>query len=734
MISRRPPGASIKTLSGGGNVTLGAKTLTLTKGNGIFSGVISGSGALTVDGSGTETLSGINTYTGATTIGSGETLALSGAGSIVASSGVADSGTFDISGTTGASIKTLSGGGNVNLGGETLTLTAGAGIFSGVISGSGALTVDGSGTETLSGANTYSGATTIGSGETLALSGSGSIAASSGVTDSGTFDISGTTGASIKTLSGGGNVNLGGETLTLTKGNDTFSGVISGNGGLTVDGIATDIETLSGINTYTGATTIGANETLALSNGGSIATSSGVTDHGTFDITNTTSGASIKTLSGDGAVDLGAKTLTLTKGNDIFSGVISGSGGLTVDGTGTETLSGIDTYTGATTIGSNETLALSGSGSIAASSGVADSGIFDISATTAGASITTLSGGGNVTLGTKTLTLTKGNDIFSGVISGSGGLTVDGTGTETLSGIDTYTGATTINSGATLALSGSGSIAASSGVADSGIFDISGTTAGASIVTLSGGGTVKLGAETLTLSNASTTFSGTIGVAGDTGGVTVTAGTETLNNGTINGGTLTVDGTLDSTGVSFITDTTIINPGNIHQISGTLTIDPSPFTNTGTFEVGGAVILSGEVVTNSVTVGQTTTNGTFLIDKTGTLTLDNSTINGGTIIDNGTLLFTGTTSKLENVTFSGAATLDISSHSTLEIGGSVSSGVTVKFDQADGQSELILDDSHDFKGTIAGLTEASTERPRKQGRSHRFALRPVCATTSIRVL
>src|SRR4029077_7074171 len=99
------------------------------------------------------------------------------------------------------------------------------------------------------------------------------------------------------------------------------------------------------------------------------------------------------------------------------------------------------TYTGGTTIGSGETLALSGSGSIAASSGVADGGTFDISATTSGASIKTLSGNGNVPLGANTLTLTNANDIFSGVISGSGGLTVDGSGTETLTGINLYTGA-----------------------------------------------------------------------------------------------------------------------------------------------------------------------------------------------------------------------------------------------------------------------------------------------------
>jgi hypothetical protein len=183
-----------------------------------------------------------------------------------------------------------------------------------------------------------------------------------------------------------------------------------------------------------------------------------------------------------------------------------------------------------------------------------------------------------------------------------------------------------------------------------------------------------------------------------------------LAGSTINGGTLDVVGQLDSTGISFITGVTIINPGDIHQISGTLTIDPAPFTNTGTFEVGGTVILSGEVVTNSVTVGNTTTNGTIQIDHGGTLTLDNTTINGGTIDDNGTLLLNGS-SKLENVTLNGTGSIDISGHVTFEIGGTVSSGETVNFEVANGQSELILDNPSDFHGVVAGLVEASAGFP-----------------------
>jgi autotransporter-associated beta strand protein len=492
---------------------------------------------------------------------------------------------------------------------------------------------------------------------------------------------------------------------------------------------------LTGDNLYAGATTINGG-TLTLSGTGSIADSSDVVDDGTLDISATTSGASILTLSGTGAVTLGAETLTLSDASTTFSGAIDGSGGLTLT-TGTETLTGDNLYTGVTTINGG-TLKLSGTGSIADSSDVVDNGTLDISGTTSGASIVTLSGDGAVTLGAETLTLTMGASTFSGVIGGSGGLTVDGSGIELLSGVNTYSGATTIGSGETLALSGTGSIAKSSGVADSGTFDISATTSGASIKTLSGSGAVKLGNETLTLTNASTTFSGTINSTG--GGITVASGilalgaltlddltlagnfsdsatltvndNVTFNGVTLSGGTLDISGILDSNGTTTISGATVINSDHVDVVGGTFTIDPTPFTNNGTFEVKSSAVFSGEVHTEThgvVHIDQevvTNTNGTIQIDHGGTLTLFDTTINGGQIVDNGTLLLTGTTSKLENVTFTGAATLDISSGSTLELSGSVS-GVTVNFENSSGHSGLILDNPGSFTGVISGLVESS---------------------------
>jgi autotransporter-associated beta strand protein len=286
---------SIGSLEGSGNVVFstqnaGAAAQTLTVGtlnsNTSFSGQINDgigvTGALTKVGTGTFTLTGANTYTGATTIDAG-TLALTGTGSIAASSGVGlatAAATFDISGTTaGASITTLTGAANsnVNLGSQTLTITAGAGntSFNGTISGGGGLTIAPNGVQILFGTNTYTGVTTINSTAILGLDGTGSIASSSKVIDNGGLDLSVmSVDSSIKSLAGtnsNANLFLGNHTLSLTAANDTYAGMISGNGGLT---LMAGTETLTGSIGYSGATTINGG-TLVVNS--SLASSSGVT-------------------------------------------------------------------------------------------------------------------------------------------------------------------------------------------------------------------------------------------------------------------------------------------------------------------------------------------------------------------------------------------------------------------------------------------------------------------------
>src|SRR5262249_20184990 len=113
---------------------------------------------------------------------------------------------------------------------------------------------------------------------------------------------------------------------------------------------------------------------------------------------------------------------------------------------------------------------------------------------------------GSVNLaGGTSLTITDGNQTFSGPIQGAGGLAMTGAGIQTLAGVNSYTGNTTITSG-TLRLTGTGSIAGSSRVTvgtaqgSAAVFDVSGVTGGANFAngmpalasgqTLAGHGTV----------------------------------------------------------------------------------------------------------------------------------------------------------------------------------------------------------------------------------------------------
>lgn len=186
-MSQTTSGASVGglfSLSPVGTVSLGSKTLTITNGS-FFGGVIQDGGIaggtggnLAIASGATQQLYGTNTYTGTTTIVSGGELDLitfgGSDGSIATSSNVVANGIFDLQGLSGGtSIRSLSGSGNINLGANTLAITAGNGTFAGVIDDGGAgggLTMAG-GTQTLTGVNTYTGATNV-NGGTLVVDGS----------------------------------------------------------------------------------------------------------------------------------------------------------------------------------------------------------------------------------------------------------------------------------------------------------------------------------------------------------------------------------------------------------------------------------------------------------------------------------------------------------------------------------------------------------------------------------
>ncbi|HZQ40083.1 MAG TPA: autotransporter-associated beta strand repeat-containing protein, partial [Rhizomicrobium sp.] len=195
-------------------------------------------------------------------------------------------------------------------------------------------------------------AQTIGTGQTVQASSLGT----------GTAAFQGGTLVVDKTATFSSNITLAETTATLlantidTHGNaGTFSGVFSDavaglSGPLTItDTVGGGEIILTGANTYSGATTINAGATLALSGTGAIALSKSVQNNGTFDISAASEPVDIGSLGGSGSVVLGAQGLKITAGADTFTGTISGSGSLTVTG-GTQILDGANTYTGGTTI------------------------------------------------------------------------------------------------------------------------------------------------------------------------------------------------------------------------------------------------------------------------------------------------------------------------------------------------------------------------------------------------
>ncbi len=695
-------GSTIKTLSGNGSTVLGSNTLTLSAASTNFAGNINGAGNVTV-AAGTETLSGVNTFTGVTTINAGATVDTSGAGSLSDSSLVTDNGTFNIAASSngGTAITTLNGNGSVLLGSNTLTLTAAANSFDGVISGAGGGLSVQAGTETLTNVETYTGATSVAAGADLILTGNAKIAASSGVADAGTFDISAEAngGTTITTLSQGGSVLLGSNTLTLSDASTNFSGDISGTGNLTV---AAGTETLSGVNGYTGATTVNAGAALDLAGVGSIAASSGVTDNGAFDIAQASNGGSlIKTLAGNGTVNLGSNTLTLTQASSTFAGQIGGAGNLTLQ-TGAEALTGVNSYTGATNIAAGTDLALLDNASIADSSGVADNGTFDISSSTQpNTAITTLSGNGTVLVGANNFTLTAASTTFAGVMSGTGTLDVTG-GDETLTGVNTLSGDETIAPSATLALSGAGSISDAALLTDNGTFDISAASNGGSdIQSLAGTGAVALGANTLTLTDAGANFAGVIG---GTGGLTVAAGTEQLS------------------GVNSFTGATLIDAGAAAQLVGAGAIaSSSDVIDNGTFDIsqasnGGSSITTldgnGAVLLGSNRLTLTAAAGSFAgaVQGTGGLTVAAGTeqLSGANNYTGATVIAAGATTQLVG-SGSIATSSDVTDNGTFDISQLSNGGTSIT--TLDGNGVVTLGANNlsltAAAGTFAGVVQGT---------------------------
>ncbi len=211
-----------------------------------------------------------NTYNGTTTLTSGilvvnNALALGtgnlvlGGGTFQANLAVTLNNPFTVTGPAtvgGSNNLTFAGAGTLNSGSMLTVDNTAVTTFSQVLSGGGSLTDAGTGLLILGAGNNYTGSTTIANG-TLRLGAPDAVPSVSQVTllSGATLDLNNFNEA-INVLTGQGNVTLGSGNLTI--GNNTtpttFSGQISGTGGLSKVGTATF--TLAGNNTYMGATTV----------------------------------------------------------------------------------------------------------------------------------------------------------------------------------------------------------------------------------------------------------------------------------------------------------------------------------------------------------------------------------------------------------------------------------------------------------------------------------------------
>ena len=509
------------------------------------------------------------------------------------------------------------------LSGVTVNTNANNVSFDGVISGSGSITKTGAGTLILSGTNTYSGGTTISAG-TLSIGSDTNIGSGTNtIGNKGTLLLSGNgTYTNDWTLSGAGSA-------IATDNNNTLSGVLSGNGGLTKTGAGT--LTLTGNNTYAGGTAIN-DGTLK----GNIASGTDLSIAASAIYDGDNKARSVGGLNGGGKI-LNTDGLTVQSGD--FAGIIDNSNtSLLKNGAGTLTLTGNNAYTGSTTI-SEGTL----KGNIASGTdlSIAASAIYD--GDNKARSVGGLNGGGKI-LNTSGLTVQSGT--FGGVIDNSNtSLIKTGAGTLTLTGNNAYTGGTTISEGT---LKGNIASGTDLSIAASATYD--GDNKARSVGDLNGGGnifntdglTVQSGTFDGVIDNSNTsltkTGAGTLTLTGNnayTGGTTISEGT--LKGNIASGTDLSIAASATYDGANKARSVGGLNGGGKILNTDGLTVQSGTFggvignSNTSLIKTGaGTLTLSG---TNTYTGMTTVRSGTLALGSD--LTSNQLTLYGGTVFDRG---------------------------------------------------------------------------------------------------
>jgi autotransporter-associated beta strand protein len=387
----------------------------------------------------------------------------------------------------------------------------------------------------------------------------------------GTVDISGLAlaGTTAGSIEGAGDYVLGSKTLTVGSNNlsTTVSGVISGTGGsLTKTGNGT--LTLSGANTYTGATTVSGG-TLEIS--GSIASS-------------TVSVNASRTLRYIGTANAGSTTITNSGNLQFYNSSTAGS---TVITNNSSVLFDQNSSAGSATFTNNGSMQFntaSSAGSALITNNIGSSLVFQNS-----------SAAGNATI-------TNNSDIT--FFSSSSAETANITNNDTVTFGNTSTASdatiTTTNGGVTIFILGSRGGAARFVTNAGGTFDISGlSSSGTTAGSIEGGGDYVLGNKNLEVgsNDLSTTVSGVISGVG--GSLTKTGS-----------GTLNLTGTNTYTGATDVDDATLRVNGSI--ATSNLTTINSGATLGGTGILGNTTISGGTLAPGN-SIGTITVNGNLAL-------------------------------------------------------------------------------------------------------------------------
>ena len=347
-----------------------------------------------------------------------------------------------------------------------------------------------------------------------------------------------------------------------------------------------------------------------------------------------------------------AYTLSSADGNGI-----SGSTTVNIGGGGTVTFNGPNTYTGPTTINSG-TLILGNSAAVQNSTVtvIADNGL-QFSAGLGTALLAGLAGSGNFLLNDQAsnpVTIVVGsnnaNTVYSGAMSGGGGLTKTGTGMLTLSGVNSYSGTTTV-SGGTLAFGP---------VPGGGAGNILGSLAINPGATVIAGGSWNLGWNGGVSVNTVSIDHGTMIFTANPGGGGIAASSITMTGGTISsgGGGNTMDWYYGNTTTPTLY--TLASPDH-SLISATINLRLASNANNLTFNVAQGTTSDGVdllVSGNIITTGQGDSQGGIFKTGPGTMVLGGTnTYTGATTVDAGNMYVNGLLSASSAVSVSAGATL-----------------------------------------------------------------------------